>query len=117
MNACLRAVEQEHAAETVFEQKRIEVAISMRNLCENEMKDIFLRPLLVHMGILDEFERLDAGGNWKIDVVGRDTAEGQLYRRGIVEYFGSSNMDAFLMHVENAMNDLQDANLERAVGA
>ena len=100
-NACMRAVEQENDMLSLFKQKREAVAMSLRSLCENEMKEIFLRPLLVHMGISDDYDRPDHAGNRKIDVVGTDTMLGQHYRRGIVEYFGISNVDGFLMHVEN----------------
>ena len=81
------------------------------------MKDIFVRPLLAHMGILDEYECVVAAGHRKIDVVGTDTALGQHYRRGIVEYFGVSNVDDFLMHVRNTAEAVQDANIVRAIGA
>ena len=111
LNACLRAVEHESVMFTVFEQKRAAVATALRNLCENDMKDICLRPLLVHMGILDEYECEVAAGHRKIDVVGTDTALGQHYRRGIVEYFGVSNVDEFLMHVANTAEAVQDANI------
>mgnify|MGYP001292936738 CR=1 FL=1 len=111
LNACLRAVKHDSEMLTVFEQKRAAVATALRNLCENDMQDIFLRPLLVHMGILDEYECEVAAGHRKIDVVGTDTALGQHYRRGIVEYFGVSNVGEFLMHVANTAEAVQDANI------
>ena len=40
-NACLRAVKQEHDAFVVFEQKRLEVASALKDLCANDMKDVF----------------------------------------------------------------------------
>ena len=81
------------------------------------MKYICLRPLLVHMGNLDDYERRDVAGHRKIDDIGTDTELGQHYRRGIVEYFGISNVDEFLRRVENTVDDLQDANLDKALGA
>ena len=76
----------------------------------------FARPLLTKMGNLDDYEGARVDGHRKIDVVGTDSALGQHYRRGIVEYFGISNVDGFLRHVENAVNDPQDANLDGAFG-
>ena len=98
-DACLRAVEHESATLVVFEQKRAAVAIAL-SLCENEMKDIGLRPLLINMGNLDDYEGVGVAGHRKIDIAGPDAALGQRYRRGIVEYFGISNVGDFLRHVE-----------------
>ena len=116
-HACLCSVREDAAKWTAFEEKRTEVATALRPLCANEMKDIFLRPLLVHMGNLDDYERVDGDGHRKIDVVGADTALGQHYRRGIVEYFGMSNVSAFLTHVEITVNGMQGANAVAAIGA
>ena len=111
-HACLHSVLEDAAKWTAFEERRTEVATALRPLCANEMKDLFLRPLLVHMGNLDDYDRVDGDGHRKIDVVGADTALGQHYRRGIVEYFGMSNVSAFLTHVQNTVSDLQDENFE-----
>eukprot|EP00959_Pyramimonas_sp_CCMP1952_P305873 6400655-Pyramimonas_sp.AAC.1 len=81
------------------------------------MKEIFLRPLLVHMGISEDYERPDDAGNQKIDVVGTDTPLGQHYRRGIVEYFGTSNVAQFLLHVENTVQSLQEEDIDKAFSA
>eukprot|EP00959_Pyramimonas_sp_CCMP1952_P277690 5804553-Pyramimonas_sp.AAC.1 len=68
LKACVRAVKQESETLSVFAQKRNEVASAMRTLCENDMRDVFLRPLLTHMGILDDYECIGNDGQWKIDV-------------------------------------------------
>eukprot|EP00959_Pyramimonas_sp_CCMP1952_P244935 5119107-Pyramimonas_sp.AAC.1 len=98
MNACVCAVKRESEALSVFEQKRRDVASALGNLCGIDMKDIFLRPLLTHMGILDDYECIGNDGQREIDVVGTDTELGQHYCRGIVEYCGMNNIDFFLEH-------------------
>ncbi|CAK0845689.1 unnamed protein product, partial [Prorocentrum cordatum] len=101
----------------VFEQRRREITSALRNLCENDMKEIFLRPLLTHLGILEDYECVGDGGRWEIHVVGADTELGQQYRRGIVEYFGMNNVGDFPTHVNRTVADLQDANVDRAFRA
>ncbi|CAK0884980.1 unnamed protein product [Prorocentrum cordatum] len=117
LDACVSAVKLECNALSVFTEKREAVALALRILCQDEMKEVFLRPLLVHMDILDDYDRVNDGGYRKIDIVGADSDLGQRYRRGIIEYSGASNMDVFLRHLEATVNDLQDADVDKAFGA
>ena len=105
----------------VFEEKRTAVVEAFRALCREELKDIFLAPLLTSMGLkelyFDEVELEEVPGLprgcMKIDVACVDCAQGARYRQSIVEYLGTQNFQEFLYKVNDVVQHFGGDDIER----
>ena len=53
--ACVQAVTEESMIKRRFEEQRQAMAQAFRALCREELKEMFLRPLLTYMNILDQY--------------------------------------------------------------
>ena len=114
-SACVRAVAQEGQAHDAFQVQRDHIGEAFKALCGPELREAFLRPLLSAMGL--DHDYLDAV--WlaegcqhvrcKADVMAGDSADGQLFRRSVVEYCGSSNLQVFLQKVIDVIGQLSEA--------
>ena len=105
----------------VFEEKRTAVVEAFRALCRQDLKELFLAPLLTSMGVkelyFDEVELAEISGLprgcMKIDVACVDCAQGARYRRSIVEYLGTENLQSLLEKVEDVVGQLDGDDIER----
>ena len=121
MRTCLDAVTEDHRKKNVFQEKRIAVVEAFRALCREDLKEIFLGPLLSSMGLKElYFEEVEleevAGlprGCMKIDVACVDCAQGARYRQSIVEYLGTQNFQEFLYKVNDVVQHLGGDDIER----
>ena len=120
-HSCLAAVTEEHRKKTVFAQKRLAVVESFRALCREDLKEIFLAPLLSSMGLkesyFEEMEMEDVAGLprgcMKIDVACVDCAQGARYRQSIVEYLGTQNFQELLYRVNDVVQHVGENDIER----
>ena len=98
---------------------------AFRALCRQDLKELFLAPLLTSMGVkelyFDEVELAEISGLprgcMKIDVACVDCAQGARYRRSIVEYLGTENFQSLLEKVEDVVGQLDGDDIERVQDA
>ena len=121
LHACLAAVTDDHRKRNVFQEKRVAVVEAFRALCREDLKEIFLAPLLSSMGLkesyFDEVELEEVAGLprgcMKIDVACVDCVQGARYRQSIVEYLGTQNFQEFLYKVNDVVQHLGGDDIER----
>ena len=121
-STCVQAVKKESEAQAIFDGMRQEIACAFGALCRPDMKEIFLRPLLVSMGIAAEYFDVEEPSiqnqffhkTYKIDMMCVDCPRGQLYRQSVVEYCGTDNYNGFLIKVEHVISDMSSDNIEKA---
>ena len=112
LRECVEKVRQDHDMYERFEQKRSQIAQAFAPLCTRSLEHVFLRPLLLSIGLLESY----CNTAWSVDdfphVVTKFDAlfvncdDGNRFRRSIVESLGVSNFHVLAEKVQDVVGTM-----------
>ena len=110
---CVSAVRAEHDAYERFTSARLDVVDAFGNLCIRPLEDIFIRPLLMYLGLLDDFcgamaavERSEPQIS-KFEALFIHCSQTTRLRRSVVEYCGAENFHRLLAKVTETVGHME----------
>ena len=87
--ACVNAALEQEVTHASFLQKRLEVVSSFAAVCIEAFRDTFVRPLLLSLGLLEEFANTTSRlGCSKLEALFLKVPEAEYYHQSIVEHCG-----------------------------
>ena len=109
---CKHIVEQEDASYTAFAAERLRIANVFHQLCVRPLEHVFIRPLLLSLGRLDEFVDTAfelpgiASVETKLDALFVNHPASFRLCQGIVEHCGVSNFEVLLAKVADIASSM-----------
>ncbi len=111
--ACVNAALEQEVTHASFLQKRLEVVSSFAAVCIEPFRDTFVRPLLLSLGLLEEYANTASMlGCSKLDALFVKVPEAEYYHQSIVEHCGVHHFQTLYDRAVDILNGMTEWSVE-----